>query len=211
MVAGRRARAVARLGAGALCALALCALALLAGCDDDTPRSEQHFCPDCPNGQSFNCPSPARLCPAGDCVDVTTDPANCGGCGVSCAAGAQCVAGSCRGAPTATCDAGCRDGETCVAGTCQPNGCPPPLAVCSLGDAQVCTDPRTDRRNCGTCGLACAAGERCIDAVCERAVGCSAPGLIQCDTGCADPSTDPRHCGGCGVACPGACVDGFCR
>ena len=45
---------------------------------------------------------PRVACPAGQlacgqrCLDVTTDPVNCGGCGIPCAAGQACVAGACR-------------------------------------------------------------------------------------------------------------------
>ena len=40
------------------------------------------------------CPSPATIC-GGSCVDVTTDPNNCGVCSKACGAGNTCVSGTC--------------------------------------------------------------------------------------------------------------------
>jgi glucosylceramidase len=58
---------------------------------------------------------PPLFCPDGQagcgeaCIDVTADPANCGGCGIPCAAGQICAAGVCA------CTAGMRDcNGTCV-------------------------------------------------------------------------------------------------
>ena len=71
--------------------LALLALpALLASCgvpagDDDPPAHLQ--APSCLTGQ--------LACPSG-CVDVATDPLQCGACGAPCAPGMACEAGACR-------------------------------------------------------------------------------------------------------------------
>lgn len=64
----------------------------------------------------------------------------------------------------------------------------------------VCVDPSSDNRNCGTCGNACEAGTACSDGVC--AVMCAA-GRVNCDGSCIDPHTDRSHCGAAG-SCTGA-------
>jgi len=42
----------------------------------------------------------------GTCVDTSTDPAHCGGCGVTCAPGQICNAGACGASPVYCCAAG---------------------------------------------------------------------------------------------------------
>lgn len=85
-------------------------------------------------------------CQAGDvlcgdtCTDVSSDPDNCGACGVSCAEGESCSAGACVG------DEGCQAGDV----------------LCG----ETCTDVSSDRNNCGACGLSCAEGEGCNAGVC---------------------------------------------
>jgi glucosylceramidase len=82
---------------------------------------------------------PGRFCPAGEtacglqCLDVSSDPMNCGGCGIPCSVGQSCQSGACRclsglicdGAcvpPDAThcgdCTTSCQPGEVCSAGAC---------------------------------------------------------------------------------------------
>ncbi|WP_437635726.1 cadherin-like beta sandwich domain-containing protein [Sorangium sp. So ce854] len=54
----------------------------------------------------------------------------------------------------------------------------------------------TDAAHCGSCDIACAAGELCNGAG-ECAVTCAA-GLVACDGTCVDPDTDREHCGATG-------------
>jgi hypothetical protein len=83
------------------------------------------------------------------CVATTSDPANCGGCGVPCA-------------------------DVCTGGVCgNQNQCQ--LDVCN----GACVDTQTDPKNCGSCGTACAVDQLCIEAQCidyEPAIGCMACG-----------------------------------
>ncbi|HEY3807304.1 MAG TPA: hypothetical protein VGL61_32105 [Kofleriaceae bacterium] len=44
---------------------------------------------------AFVCAAGSGLDCAGTCVDPTTDNANCGGCGIACGSGAECIAGQC--------------------------------------------------------------------------------------------------------------------
>ncbi|WP_434045103.1 MULTISPECIES: cadherin-like beta sandwich domain-containing protein [Sorangium] len=60
----------------------------------------------------------------------------------------------------------------------------------------VCVDLATDAAHCGSCDVACAAGELCNGAG-ECAVACTA-GRVACDETCVDPDTDRDHCGATG-------------
>jgi hypothetical protein len=157
---------------------------------------------------------------ARSCVDSKTDPANCGKCGMTCAAPAN-------AAPV------CRDGACGFE-------CNPGLTRC--GD--VCVDAQTDLVHCGKCGVACpptaarshavcAAGSCGMEcnagfAACEDQ--CISPALLQsrnsrttcavlamqqdrvmcqgqgqnttfCANECVNTQNDARHCGACGRAC----------
>jgi len=98
------------------------------------------------------------------------------------------------------------------------------LAACGEGEAQdgkpaceagdtlcgtSCVDTNTDERHCGACGVACDAGETCVDGACT--VSCPA-GQELCDGGCYDLDTDVQHCGSCGTACTDGqvCAEGAC-
>jgi hypothetical protein len=157
---------------------------------EDVAEAEAEV-PGCRPGQS-DC--------GGRCVDLTTDPANCGRCGRACAAGEVCNEGTCS--------------STCSAG----------LANC----AGACVELATDPEHCGDCATACARNENCTggDCVCEPACdgrecgddGCggscgSCPDGTVCSSAgrcLCEPACDGRECGddGCGGSC-GACGDGF--
>jgi protein-tyrosine-phosphatase len=89
------------------------------------------------------------LCPAGQvvcgdrCVDVATDVANCGGCGLACGTLEKCTAGACACEPSAT-----RCGDKCFA-----------LA--------------TDTSHCGACDTACASLQTCDAGSCKCPAGSS--------------------------------------
>jgi len=124
------------------------------------------------------CPSDQRLC-GGFCKAVSTDPANCGGCGVSCGAGGTCDAGACQCGPdTQSCNKGCAnfasDPDNC--GTCG-QACLP-TEVCSLSARadhcadgltncnRACADLQSSWSNCGACGRNCGSGETCRQGLC---------------------------------------------
>ena len=127
-------------------------------------------------------------CPAGTvraadaCVDLATDPANCGAVGNRCATDQVCSAGAC-----AQTDA----------------RCPMGLTACGSGTAAVCVDLASDSLNCGACGTACVAGRRCSDGACQ--LECPEP-LVVCGSGggafCTNTTVDGANCGACGNACP---------
>ncbi len=78
---------------------------------------------------------------SGVCVDLATDPTNCGVCGAAC--------GACR---------------RCFSGFCSEHGCPSDLCNCGAGS---CVNLTSDQGNCGSCGNACAVGTTCVDAGCR--------------------------------------------
>jgi hypothetical protein len=78
-------------------------------------------------------------CGGGPCVDLTSDPANCGVCGLACASGYLCAG----------------------AGMCLPQ-CLPMQTACGGGCVYASLDPR----NCGACGNACATGQICSYGTC---------------------------------------------
>jgi hypothetical protein len=174
---------------------------------------------------------PALACCGQVCVDLQSDPNNCGKCGSGCTAPANgfatCEAGAClldcdqgftdcRGACVDTssdpgncgsCGGKCRNGESCLGGICQ---------VCAVGETEcsgVCTDLSTDPNNCGKCGTVCTApaggSVECTGGSCV--VQCNS-GLTDCGGVCADLNSDPANCGSCGIACGNgeSCLGGIC-
>ena len=47
----------------------------------------------------------------------------------------------------------------------KPKGCKRGLVKC--GSGKTCVDTRTNARNCGGCGKACAAGTTCVNGICR--------------------------------------------
>lgn len=94
-------------------------------------------CSNAPSVPRVTCPT-AQLACGQRCLDVTSDPTNCGGCGIPCAAGQTCVAGACR----------CADGMgdcngDCVALEATPAACvgqPGATLVTSAPEAYWSTD-----------------------------------------------------------------------
>jgi len=135
-------------------------------------------------------PGDAAGCPS---VDLTSDPDNCGFCGLSCLR-----------VPNAT--------STCVASVCGID-CGAGHADCD-GDSTTGCEVLTDRNpaNCGAGGMDCAtvpAPSNSVSAGCaeSRCQFECAPGFGDCDgdlsNGCEIDLTSSRaHCGRCSFACP---------
>lgn len=164
------------------------------------------------------------------CVDLRTNAAHCGGCGLACAAGQRCRDSACEedpcpgqlecggvcvdpasdGANCGDCGTACAEGESCIDGHCGLSSCPAGTSRCGA----ACVDLSSDQASCGACGASCAATEECRDGACVDT--CPAPSMRCTDeegaVSCIDVTSDPQSCGSCGTACAGAesCVSGAC-
>ena len=157
------------------------------------------------------CKSPHAKCGKGKdkvCVDLSSDPGNCGGCGQSCPEGASCVDGGCVEACSEgfdLCNGNCVDlsndatncggcGTTCpetgdcVSGVCT---CPTGQVLCAGG----CVSTSNDHANCGGCGNVCLGGETCIDGACEAGTPLVCEASAECQSACPGTSNPSCYCG----------------
>jgi hypothetical protein len=208
----------------------------------------------CPRGQvcsngacSTSCASNLTTCNGngnGDagvdyCANVSTDNANCGACGVGCAAGQSCLSGACAatcGTGSSSCPAAgdggvgycanfatdnhncggcgaiCGSGEACESGHCTTT-CGAGQAMCATDGGAYCATLSTDNANCGACGAACSNGDACRSGSCTATCG---QGLALCETDaggyCSNLQSDPSNCGTCGHGCTTGefCSSGSC-
>jgi hypothetical protein len=169
-------------------------------------------CQPCPSGQICSdgvcgCSWPNASCPDPDdpdariCVSLQT-PENCGDCGFECTGTRECAAPAASD-PEARC------------------ACPEALAWCS--GSERCADLAHDEQNCGSCGNACGAGEKCIGHRCVEQNGdcgdsCGEDQACCVDdedasSVCIDVLDDASHCGGCAATCEATytCSGGLCQ
>ena len=66
----------------------------------------------------------------------------------------------------------------------------------SIACGDVCVDPTSDNKNCGSCGNACGTGTACSNRIC--AVSCGI-WQVNCGGTCINPNTDRSHCGATGT------------
>lgn len=152
------------------------------------------------------------------CVDLSSDPANCGVCGATCALGVACFAGSCAasghegggqydggGQSDGGDAAGKLDGAASDASDA-------PAADAAPGDALTADAPGLDAL--ATDALTDANAPNCADAVLgddSSTRGCTAP-LQLCGCSCVDVSANPDNCGTCNNACASnLCSGGVCQ
>ena len=150
---------------------------------------------DSPADTSSACDEGGTECDAG-CVDTTSDPNNCGGCGVTCMNGEACNASvcTCSGASCTGCcaggDAGCLSGDAGEA--CGNNG----MACVACGDSGTCNGgvcgecaPNTVEMQ--ACGGMCASQSRTCDNTgqwgpygpCQGSGVCDAGEILPCQCG----------------------------
>jgi hypothetical protein len=143
---------------------------------------------------------------ADGCVNLSTDPDNCGSCGHWCRSGERCLNGRCSdfGSDPSNCGGAgnvCPAGAPCIEGYCSALGC---LDSAMTACNNTCTRTRNDPANCGTCGNACPSGQACSSGNCSA---CPAAGEVFCpghegsSAGCTNPFTDLYNCGRCQHAC----------
>ena len=98
-----------------------------------------------------------------ECVDLTSEPKNCGTCGTACV----------------------EDKEECIKGRC--STCKGGNTMCGA----TCANLTNDLNNCGTCGTRCAADQRCYSGVCSYGacqMDAVCPGGLKCVEGrCTNP------------------------
>lgn len=170
------------------------------------------------------------------CANLSSDPANCGYCGVQCSQATSCIDGSCIELDgcldglahcsggcfdlnndhyhCGSCDVQCSQVESCVAGVCfeagvgTNDGCPGGTIHCP---GAVCVDLLSDPENCGACSMACGQGQTCWGGVCTKVDNC-AGGLTNCGGVCVDILSDPLNCSGCSTWCgeDQVCSGGMC-
>ena len=122
------------------------------------------------------CPGTQTACGT-DCIDTSSDPMNCGACGLPCSTGQVCQGGSCQcqsgllscdgscvpsdATHCGSCSTACQAGQVCSDGTCT-SSCDTALTLCGSS----CVDPTTSDANCGSCGTACGSTQRCVSSTC---------------------------------------------
>ena len=130
----------------------------------DTTAPAATTVPSAPVPAGTTQPAAAGTQPPGTCAaDVSSDTANCGGCGYTCPANALCQQGQCY----------CKNGYSAVGNQCvvspvatdTNNGCPAGMSPCSDG---YCYELASSASNCGTCGNVCPTGMICSASTCSN-------------------------------------------
>lgn len=120
----------------AVLALVTWTAAMTMGCTGSAPPRRQNS--DGAAGGTAGCAGGQTSC-EGACVDVASDPNNCGTCGTKCGTDEVCSSGACQ--------------LSCTGGK----------SKCGTS----CVDTMTDGTNCGQCGMTCSAGQTCSGGVCS--------------------------------------------
>ncbi len=134
------------------------------------------------------CPAATPTLSGSACVDTTTDPNHCGGCGTACSS-----------SPTNS-HSFCGDGGCAFA-------CDPGYSLCNGACVQL-----TTAANCGSCGATCdpdgglplcgpPAGAGADGGPYTCVSGCPPAAPTRCSGACVDTTSDTANCAACGHAC----------
>jgi hypothetical protein len=138
------------------------------------------------------------------CVDLTSDPFNCGGCAMQCGRGLVCAASTC----VSTRDAGVFDaGDTGVRDAGRIDG-----GVDAGLDARA-IDADIDAASVDADLDAASMDAGSDDADLDGAITVCDLGELPCGITCVDPNGDPNHCGDCTTVCAATevCSAGVCE
>jgi hypothetical protein len=157
-------------------------------CEPPDTASCSASCQELNCGDHCTCPAGRTSCD-GTCVNLQSDPSNCGRCSARCVPAAHSM-------------------PTCSAGLCG-SVCETNFSDCNHVPDDGCeANLLTDPLNCNACGTQCPGGDNaspaCVDGAC--ALKCAA-GFGDCDgnpaNGCELPiQDDPNNCGRCNRQCP---------
>jgi hypothetical protein len=161
----------------------------------------------------------------GVCVDLATDPSNCGSCGHAVPAGLLCRAGQLACDGRTYCNGACVDinSDPNNCGGCgivvappricwggQPScaapstvfipGMGPPVQLSYCAGSNLCVDLMSDPGNCGACGVTVAAPLTCVGG--KAACANSAQTFCAGSNTCSDLISDANNCTSCGNVCP---------
>ncbi|AKU99115.1 Tryptophan synthase alpha chain [Labilithrix luteola] len=193
------------------------------GCESDIIADREncgvcgHACPAgvaCVKGKC-GCGADRIYC-GNHCTDTRIDDRNCGACGKVC-----------DWRPPSACNPPVPNTYYgCAASACDALKCQEGFADCNDDRDRGCasdgceTNIRSDRHNCGGCGIECGPQQECRydETGPHCADSCSSSGGTECEDGCRDLVGDPNNCGACGNMCPqpaphqaSSCAKGFCR
>lgn len=146
------------------------------------------------------------------CMDLQSDPDNCGACGVRCAINEACCGGACTsplrdpancGGCGIACDPPNHNTMTCSTGKCGIGTCDSGWADCNHSTADGCETSITTIDNCGACGNKCPACAQCVNGACafvppggacKKACECQKPVAPGDSVGCANWGLPQQHC-----------------
>lgn len=169
------------------------------------------------------CRVPYQACGT-TCVDLDSDPRNCGTCGNVCAGGAVCRGKICvsgvdgsvlADGGDASVDGASGDATVDAEGGTPEAGPTEDTGAADSGSVDACAPPYTTADHCGDCFTVCQAP----DSTCREITfgnyacrpPCDAP-TEECNGQCLDLSADPFNCGVCGKFCPSLlCVNRVCQ